>query len=106
MGFRSLSDVLSDAGTSLKPEPHSGLTVMQTNQYHDSTWPRDKGRVKIYFFLLNANLMFLELIRLQPYLKSNFQYPGITHEVRSLSLLPEKVTSCWSSLFLMTRPGH
>ena len=27
MGFRAHSDVLSDAGTSLKPEPHSGLTV-------------------------------------------------------------------------------
>ena len=27
MGFRAYSDVLSDAGTSLKPEAHSGLTL-------------------------------------------------------------------------------
>ena len=28
MGFRAHYDMLSDAGTSLKPEPHSGLTVI------------------------------------------------------------------------------
>ena len=31
---------------------------------------------------------------------------NVTTIISITNLLPEKVTSCWSSLFLMTGPGH